>query len=310
MMKKTMIAIALLSSIAMLTACGKANETGSTAATDAAETTVMMSEEETTEEDTTEGEEETTEEASETETETETETEAGDTEEMNGAKSSDFVSIAGDWYIDGDPTLASIHIEPDGTFKTYYPGGILESEGTIRYEDEEIEGTVIHWYHLYNDNDGEYVMGFIDDGSEVKTDLYVGNGGEPHYQKFDEGGIADDGREAGEEFLGTWGCGRATLEIEQTGDGQFHALIHWGSSASSSVQWDYPLTYQDGKLVCDGKGTKTGIEFQSADADPDETVEYTDGSAEFVVQGAGIVWNDLTEHSGDEMVFMNEAPEA
>ena len=37
----------------------------------------------------------------------------------------------------------------------------------------------------------------------------------------------------------------------------------------------------DGKLVCSGKGTKTNFEYQSENAEPDKTVDYTDGSADF-----------------------------
>ena len=229
------------------------------------------------------------------------------TEAAASASDADFTSIAGDWYVDGDPSKGALHIESDGSYRLYHAEGFIESQGTIRREEEDIEGTVIYWYRFY-DTDNEFVMSILDDGSSAKTDLYVGNGAEPHYQKY-VGGAAEDGREPGEEFLGTWGCGRATLEITQISSGEFHAKISWSSSAASHAEWDYPLTYQDGKLVCSGKGTLTNVEYASADADPEETVEYTNGSAEFSMQGAGIIWNDLTEHSGDDMVFTNTLAE-
>ncbi|MBR1384939.1 MAG: hypothetical protein IJ555_14205 [Ruminococcus sp.] len=329
-MKKPIIAAVLLSFL-LTTACGRADGTESSSDTPvSAETTI--SEEETTAETTTEPVTEETEAAETTETTEKTEentteavtettaagsddtTEAPAAEpeeepaEVNGAPNDDFVSIAGDWYIDGDPTLASIHIEPDGTFKTYYAAGYLENEGTIRREPEEIGGTTVWWYYLYDKNN-EIIMGFVDDGSSVKNDIYIGNGAYPHYQKFGVGGLADDGRGPGEEFVGTWGCGRATLTITQLSDTEFHALIWWSDSAAAHVEWDYPLTYQDGKLVCSGSCTKTYIEYSSPDTDPDKTVEYTNGSGEFIIQGAGIFWNDLTEHRGDDMVFSNTLPE-
>lgn len=297
-MKKTMIAIALLASMLMLASCDTPGNSPAASAPDsAAEQTTETAESTDTAETTTESAAETVTELTATETESETEV---TTTEMRGAPDLDLTSIAGVWYIDGDPTTASIKISADGTFKSYYASGNLENEGTIRREAEEIEGTTNYWYNLYDQN-GEYIMGFLDTGST--TDLYVGNGATPHFRKFGEGGLADDGRGPGEEFVGKWNCDRAYLTITQISDTEFHALVKWGSSASSHVEWDYPLTYQGGKLVCSGKASKTYVEYASADAEPDKTVEYTDGSGEFVMQGADVVWNDLTEHSGDDMVF-------
>ena len=297
-MKKTMIAIALLASMLMLASCDTPGNSPAASAPDsAAEQTTETAASTDTAETTTESAAETVTELTTTETESETEV---TTTEMRGAPDLDLTSIAGVWYIDGDPTTASIKISADGTFKSYYASGNLENEGTIRREAEEIEGTTNYWYNLYDQN-GEYIMGFLDTGST--TDLYVGNGATPHFRKFGEGGLADDGRGPGEEFVGKWNCDRAYLTITQISDTEFHALIKWGSSASSHVEWDYPLTYQGGKLVCSGKASKTYVEYAAADAEPDKTVEYTDGSGEFVMQGAGVVWNDLTEHSGDDMVF-------
>ena len=297
-MKKTMIAIALLASMLMLASCDTLGNSSAASAPDsAAEQTTETAESTDTAETTTESAAETVTELTAAETESETES---TTTEMCGAPDNDFTSIAGVWYIDGDPTTASIKISADGTFKSYYASGNLENEGTIRREGEEVEGTTNYWYNLYDKN-GEYIMGFLDTGSS--TDLYVGNGATPHFRKFGEGGLADDGRGPGEEFVGKWNCERAYLTITQISDTEFHALVKWGSSASSHVEWDYPLTYQGGKLVCSGKASKTYVEYASADAEPDKTVEYTDGSGEFVMQGADVVWNDLTEHSGDDMVF-------
>lgn len=297
-MKKTMIAIALLASMLMLASCDTPGNSPAASAPDsAAEQTTETAESTDTAETTTESAAETVTELTAAETESETES---TTTEMCGAPDNDFTSIAGVWYIDGDPTTASIKISADGTFKSYYASGNLENEGTIRREGEEVEGTTNYWYNLYDKN-GEYIMGFLDTGSS--TDLYVGNGATPHFRKFGEGGLADDGRGPGEEFVGKWNCDRAYLTITQISDTEFHALVKWGSSASSHVEWDYPLTYQGGKLVCSGNASKTYVEYASADAEPDKTVEYTDGSGEFVMQGADVVWNDLTEHSGDDMVF-------
>lgn len=297
-MKKTMITAAFLSALLMLTSCGTVDDSEKSEDSSVPETTTVS--EEATEEVTAEPTEETTAEVT-------TEAFEVNTEELEVEP--DFESIAGLWYIDGDYSLASMIIDNDGTFKTYYADGNPENEGTIRYEDEEIDGKVIHWYVLYDKND-EMIMGFVDDGSESKTDIYIGNDGFPHFQKIGIGGIADDGRGEGEEFIGIWGCGRATLNIEQLDDNNFQAFIYWADSAFARVEWEYPLTYQDGKLVCEGKGTKTYVSYSAEASEPDTSdALYTDGSAEFVMQGSNIVWNDLTEQSGEGMLFSNSLPE-
>ena len=312
-MRKTIITIALFASLLALTACGNAKNNNSTAETLASDTVAESSTEDTTAETADTSESDTTEASTSAETSTAETASAKAAETTNASeaaseKKADFASIAGEWFIDGDTTLAFIHIGSDGTYKAFYPTGVLESEGTIRYESEVIGGTKIYWYNLYNKT-GDFFTGFVDDGSKSKTDIYMGNGGEPHYVKFGVGGAADDGRGPGEEFVGTWGCGRATLKITQLSDTEFQASISWASSAAAHTEWEYPLTYKDGKLVCSGKGTKTNFEYQSENAEPDKTVDYTDGSAEFSMEGSHIVWNDLNENSGEDMMFSNTQPE-
>lgn len=97
----------------------------------------------------------------------------------------DFDSIDGLWYIDGDLNKESIRITKDGKFTSYTAKGEPDKTGYIEYEAEEYESDVVYWYMLYEDN-GEFYLGFADDESENKTDLYVGNGAEPHYVLMDE----------------------------------------------------------------------------------------------------------------------------
>lgn len=213
----------------------------------------------------------------------------------------DYTGISGFWYIDGDPGAASMHITKDGKFTSYYADGVLENRGYVRRKlDTELNNFI---YLMYLD-DGELYQAFADDGEEYKSDIYIGNGGTPHYVKlYGEGGLGDDGRAPEEAFEGTWGCGRATLRIEYKGEGIFHALITWSSSAASYAEWDYPLIFVEDRLICDGNGIKTGVEYENAESEPKRTVEYTDGSAEFTLEGNSIYWNDKKEHSGDDMLF-------
>ncbi len=96
----------------------------------------------------------------------------------------DFDSIDGLWYVDGDRNKESLEITKDGKFTSYTANGEVDKTGYVKYEAEEFDNDVVYWYMLYED-DGEFYMGFGDDESENKTDLYVGNGGEPHYVLMD-----------------------------------------------------------------------------------------------------------------------------
>ena len=60
-----------------------------------------------------------------------------------------FRSIAGEWYLDGDPDTAHLSIQSTGTFTAYYATGNVENTGYIQYETEEIGGMLSHWYLLY-----------------------------------------------------------------------------------------------------------------------------------------------------------------
>ena len=97
----------------------------------------------------------------------------------------------------------------NGNIHAYYATGNVENTGYIQYETEEIGGMLSHWYLLYTD-DGAFYLGFRDDGSAYKLELFVGNGADPRYVRLDgTGGIADDGRGideilASEAYLGIW----------------------------------------------------------------------------------------------------------
>lgn len=227
-------------------------------------------------------------------------------------KSPDFNSIDGYWYIDGKIDTAYIHISNDGRYTAYYADGNEENSGYIKYEKEDASNTVNYWYNLYSDS-GDFYMGFIDDGSSEKTDLYVGNGGFPHYVlMYGEGGLGDDGRgddelSLGEEYVGVWGCGRATLKIEYEEETGFRATIFWADSAAAHVEWVYPLIFDEENNImsCQGNASKSYVVYTDNNTNPDITIEYTDGSGNFVLEDDAIIWNDETENMGKDMRFIN-----
>ena len=215
-----------------------------------------------------------------------------------------YESLAGYWYIDGDPSAASFHIAKDGKFTAYYANGLVENEGIVRKVlDPEINN---YLYCMYLDS-GKLYSKFADDGEKEKTDIYMGNNGIPHYVKlYGEGGLGDDGRGQEEAYTGTWNCERAHIDITYYGEGIFHATVKWGASASTHAQWEYPLVFENGKLICNGNGTRSFVEYEDAGSDPTVTEEYSDGSAEFTLEGNRLFWNDLKEHSADDMLFSRD----
>ena len=215
-----------------------------------------------------------------------------------------YEGLAGYWYIDGDPSAASLHITKDGKFTAYYANGLVEKDGIVRKVLDPAINNYIYCMYLES---GKLYSKFADDGEKEKTDIYMGNKGIPHYVKlYGEGGLGDDGLGPEEAYTGTWNCERAHIDITYYGEGIFHANVKWGASASTYAQWEYPLIFENDKLICNGNGTRSFLEYKDAESEPTVTVDYTDGSAEFTLEGNRLFWNNLTEHNADDMLFSRE----
>lgn len=238
-------------------------------------------------------------------TEEATETAEAETE------TADFSSIDGDWYIDGDPDAAHISVSNTGTFTAYYADGSIENTGYVKYERDEIDDAVSYWYAFYTDDDELYII-FMDDGTERKLDFYPQNGETVHYVwTSGVGGIADDGRGedeicAYEKYVGTWGCGRATLTVSENDDGTYLGIIDWADSAFAYVEWVYTLTYdtESQSMVCNGSATKTYYTYEEENSLPLSDVMYTNGSGSFYAENDVLIWNDEEENCGENMEFV------
>ena len=216
----------------------------------------------------------------------------------------DLTGFAGYWFIDGDTSLASMYIDRNGNFETYYASGNTEASGHI---ESVFNATINNFYYVMYLDNGDIFNTFADDGLSSKTDIYMGTEGTPHFVKlFGEGGLGDDGRGSDEPaFAGNWQCDRANLEITDNGEGVFSAVIRWGDSAFAHAQWDYPLIFDGEKLVCDGCGVKMYVDYSKNQSDPEITVNYTDGSAVFYLneETGQITWVDSVENQGQNMTF-------
>ena len=80
--------------------------------------------------------------------------------------------LSGLFYIDGDRSAASVAIETDGSFTTYYASGTAEQQGSVRYETD---ASGFHVYVFYTD-EGKPYMGFVDSGESKISAFETGNG--------------------------------------------------------------------------------------------------------------------------------------
>ena len=181
----------------------------------------------------------------------------------------------------------------EGVYREYtYTGEIDAATGiTISYDVCDSEGNNTYSYKMTN-------YKFDDDAVEFKSASDI-------ISEIENGGFTKLGSDVRAEdiYAGSWVSGRAIIEIFYESDGLYQAKVSWSSSAAAHVIWDYPLTLDNGRLVCSGNGKKTFVEFKDGETEATETVEYTDGSAEFTIEEDHLIWNDLSEHSADNMLF-------
>ena len=50
---------------------------------------------------------------------------------------------------------------------------------------------------------------------------------------------------AAADYVGSWQADRATLIIEESGDDEYTATIHWGSSYNEAAEYEYKVYYDE-----------------------------------------------------------------
>ena len=294
-MNKKIIAMSLILAVsAAVSGCGTTDKDKSSETVSTTETSTSAVTTET----------ETASTAESTETETTAEKTSG-TETVTNK----FASIAGDWYIDGDTSAAHISISDTGTFTSYYATSGVENRGYIEYAENGNGDTSDPVYVLYTDDGSQYIE-FKDDGSERKQDMYSEGVYGAHFVRIEgAGGIADDGIGDGEiaaeeDYLGTWGCNRATLTIYSNGDGTYLGTVTWSDSAFAYVEWTYTLSYENGIMVCNENAVKKYYEYKDGNPNPEVNVMYDNGSGSFTLRNGVITWYDAEENLGEDMEFI------
>ena len=96
--------------------------------------------------------------------------------------------------------------------------------------------------------------------------------------------VEEDGQNPVMNYVGVYGCGRATITVMAKGAQDAEITIQWGSSASSGSEWTMSGTFDD--------ATKT--------------VRYTNGTGMFSFDAPdsnSLVWRDDVDNAADGMVF-------
>ena len=101
----------------------------------------------------------------------------------------------------------------------------------------------------------------------------------------------------GSQYVGSYACGRAFLEIEKV-DSQYIASVVWGNNAAETVEWTYRKS-----LLCDGKGFRMTTNFNEDGEIAAQTIDTTDESAQFSFDGRNLTWEDADQDAGKDMLF-------
>ena len=111
--------------------------------------------------------------------------------------------------------------------------------------------------------------------------------------------------EEGGQFLGSWVCGRALIEItEADGDMPFNVMITWANSAADHAEWVYDCYYDGEALVSNETGTKTTVVFNEKGQVVSSEEAFNDGAVRLSINDRGmLVWEDFKEDAGKDMEF-------
>ena len=214
--------------------------------------------------------------------------------------------IVGIWREEGVPEPKLLTINEDATYQLLYGGG-GEAYGTVKLTFElHSDASKSAWYSFY-DNDGEFWISFAkDENSAKQNELLSGHDGAIRFLRAPESDFHKTSADISvEDYLGTWGSGKCTVEISADGDG-YLVNIKWANSAAEGSQWTYRCTYNDYSaiLICNGGGTRTNYTFTASGKGIFEQ-KYGDGYATFVLRKGKLIWQDKKENAGDSMEFLH-----
>lgn len=126
---------------------------------------------------------------------------------------------------------------------------------------------------------------------------------------------APNGSEAAEEdgqnpvmnFVGTYGCERATMIVECKGADEAQFTVTWSGSAATHAEWTMSGKLDTDKLTVDYTDcVKKEVTFNEDGSIASEDVIYENGTGtiRFSADEYALTWDDAKEHVADDMVFV------
>lgn len=116
----------------------------------------------------------------------------------------------------------------------------------------------------------------------------------------------EDGQNPIMNFIGSYACGRASIDVEPLGTEGAKFLVHWGSSAWESANWEMSGRLDPETLILSYSDCKKYILSFSEDGESStETVEYENGTGTFTFNGEdySLTWQDDQENAAEGLVF-------
>lgn len=114
----------------------------------------------------------------------------------------------------------------------------------------------------------------------------------------------DDGQNPVMNYIGRYGAGRATIDVECQGRRDAHFHVYWASSAFEHSEWTMSGTFdEDTQTVKYTNCVKRTIVYDQDGNLEMDAVEYTGGKGMISFRNDSLTWNDSQEHVADGTVF-------
>ena len=121
----------------------------------------------------------------------------------------------------------------------------------------------------------------------------------------EETSAEEDGQNPVMNYVGKYGCGRATAEVTAEGTDGAKVVITWAGSAFENSEWVMTGTFDsDKQLFSYTDCVKTDYVYKDEGVVESKTVVYTDGQGTMqFTDDLTFTWQDDKENAGEDMVF-------